>query len=57
MRFLYGDSVPFPPQYDFLAAKIVMRDGDGCTVFSQLVKTENVEKIDVRSCHPVPEAK
>ena len=20
MRYLYGDSVPFPPQYDFLAA-------------------------------------
>ena len=20
MRFLYGDSVPFPPQYDFLGA-------------------------------------
>ena len=45
-----------PKQYDFPAAKIVVRDGGGCTVFSQLVETENVEKIDVPSCHAVPEA-
>jgi hypothetical protein len=56
-----GDKVPGsfgsnPKQYDFPAAKIVVRDGDGCTVFSQLAETENVEKIDVPSCHAVPEA-
>jgi hypothetical protein len=56
-----GDNVPVsfgsnPKQYDFPAAKIVVRDGGGCTVFSQLAKTENVEKIDVPSCRAVPEA-
>jgi hypothetical protein len=60
-RIAIGDKVQVsfgsnPKQYDFPAAIIVMHDGDGCTVFSQLVKTENVEKIDVPSCHAVPEA-
>jgi len=60
-RIATGDKVPVsfgsnPKQYDFPAAIIVMHDGNGCTVFSQLVKTENVEKIDVPSCHAVLEA-
>jgi hypothetical protein len=61
LRISIDDKVPVsfgsnPKQYDFPAAKIVVRDGDGCTVFSQIVKTEDVEKIDVPSCHAVPEA-
>jgi hypothetical protein len=61
LRISIGDKVPVsfgsnPKQYDFPAAKIVVRDDDGCTVFSQLVETENVEKIDVPCCHAVPQA-
>ena len=61
LRISIDDKVPVsfgsnPKQYDFPAAKIVVRDGGGCTVFSQLAKTENVEKIDVPSCRAVPEA-
>ena len=56
-----GDKVPVsfgsnPKQYDFPVAKIIVRDGDGCTVFSQVVETENVEKIDVPACYAVPQA-
>jgi hypothetical protein len=35
MRYLYGDSVPFPPQYDFLAALDVF-----CTEASRIVRLE-----------------
>src|ERR1700734_3852687 len=35
MRYLYGDSVPFPPQYDFLAALEVF-----CTQASLVVRLE-----------------
>jgi hypothetical protein len=56
-----GDKVPVsfgsnPKQYDFPVAIIIVRDGDGCTVFSEVVETENVEKIDVPACHALPKA-
>jgi hypothetical protein len=35
MRFLYGDSVPFPPQYDFLAALEVF-----CAQAARVVRTD-----------------
>lgn len=35
MRYLYGDSVPFPPQYDFLAALEVF-----CTQAARVVRLE-----------------
>ena len=61
-RIAIGDKVPVsfgsnPKQYSFPVAKIIVRDGDGCAVFSQLATTENVEKIDIPSCHAVREAK
>lgn len=44
-----------PKRYRFPIARIV-RDGDMCTVFSQATETENVEKVEVASCAPVPRA-
>jgi hypothetical protein len=38
-----------PKRYRFPVARI-LRDGDNCTVFSQIAETENVEKIEVASC-------
>ncbi len=45
-----------PKQYDFPVARIIVRDGGGCTVFSQLAETEDVGKIEVASCRVVSEA-
>src|SRR5580700_6008382 len=39
MRYLYGDSVPFPPQYDFLAALEVF-----CTQAARVVRLEAESK-------------
>ena len=41
-----------PKQYDFPVARIIVRDGGGCTGFGQLAETEDVEKIEVASCKP-----
>jgi hypothetical protein len=46
VRLRFGSN---PKQYYFPVARIV-RDGDTCTVFSQLGKTTDVEKIEIASC-------
>jgi hypothetical protein len=43
-----------PKEYDFPVVRIIVRDRGGCTVFSQLTKTEDVEKIEVPSCNLAP---
>lgn len=53
-RIAVGDKVGLrfgsnTKHYDFPVARIV-RDGDSCTVYSQLTETENVEKIEIASC-------
>jgi hypothetical protein len=44
MRYLYGDSVPFPPQYDFLAALEVF-----CTQAARVVRLEAESKALLKS--------
>ena len=50
VRVRFGSN---PKHYNFPVARIV-RDGDGCTVFSQLAETENVEKIEIAACGVAP---
>jgi hypothetical protein len=52
VRLHYGSN---PKRYDFPIARIV-RDGDTCTVFSQLTETKDVEKLEVASCGDAPAA-
>jgi hypothetical protein len=59
-RIAIGDKVRVrfgsnPKHYAFPVARIV-RDGGSCTIFSQLDKTEKVEKIEPASCQVVPGA-
>jgi len=44
-----------PKQYRFPVARI-LRDGDVCALFSQLSKTENVDKIEIPACQAAPPA-
>jgi hypothetical protein len=44
-----------PKRYRFPIVRIV-RDGDMCTVFSQATETQDVEKVEIASCAPVPSA-
>jgi hypothetical protein len=59
-RITVGDKVPVnfgsnPKEYNFPVARIVMHINGGCTVFSQLTKAKDIQKIEVPSCRVVPE--
>jgi hypothetical protein len=57
-KIAVGDSVTVhfgsnPKRYSFPVARII-KSGDLCTVYSQTTQTDDVEKIEITPCTPVP---